>query len=419
MNRCEGSAKFMRLMIAIVTLAATLAMFAAPPAARAQPPTETVVLQLRFHAFAADVSPNARVSGQYALLTFSSSSHVLLINDQNGRRTMITPPPGCDFADAFGRPWALFFCQDRGYTLYNIYSRAWRTFPCCDNAWYSSRALAIGAHWALFDQNAECGNHPDQPCNPDYVYVHIPDGAKVRLGSPTSTDTDLDSPSLVRNLCRPLHGPATFFGKFAVVAEATGLYLERCGSPLQMPLVTGGYAGTMMGNMNAVAFCSFDKPQQYTGIFLPSLRRFTFSASNIFRCGGVLDSGRMYSFDANERHVLTAAFPSGPSPPPTSSLPWAAITITKQPVKVRPDRRFWISGFLGSRPVDPQGGTVTLKAIRGQGKRPTVTVKRDRHKGFSARVWAGNGKVVQYRITFKAADFRSRPVNSRLIKVSK
>jgi hypothetical protein len=74
---------------------------------------------------------------------------------------------------------------------------------------------------------------------------------------------------------------------------------------------------------------------------------------------------------------------------------------------------------VGARPVDPKGGTVTFTAIRGRGKRPTVTVREDRYKAFNARLWAGNGKVVQYRVTFKLAGWRSERVKTSLIEVSK
>jgi hypothetical protein len=102
-----------------------------------------------------------------------------------------------------------------------------------------------------------------------------------------------------------------------------------------------------------------------------------------------------------------------------SSLPQPDIHGITQPVKVRPNSSFSISGFVGARPVDPKGGTFTFTAIRGHGNRPTVTVKEDKHKAFKAKLRAGDGRVVQYRVTFKLAGWRSVSVKTKLIEVSK
>jgi|NGEPerStandDraft_6_1074524.scaffolds.fasta_scaffold165260_2 hypothetical protein len=102
-----------------------------------------------------------------------------------------------------------------------------------------------------------------------------------------------------------------------------------------------------------------------------------------------------------------------------SSLPAAGINIMKQPVQVQPNSRFSISGFVGARPVDPKGATITFTAVRGHGKRPTVTVKEDKYTAFHARVFAGDGKVVQYRLTFKLAGWQTVSVKTKVINVSK
>jgi hypothetical protein len=71
--------------------------------------------------------------------------------------------------------------------------------------------------------------------------------------------------------------------------------VERCGSDLNLPLVLAPYAGSLLANTHAIAFCSSSGEHQ-PGIFLPSLRRLTFTAPSApGGCGStVLGPRRLY-----------------------------------------------------------------------------------------------------------------------------
>ena len=128
------------------------------------------------------------VSGNYALLSLAQPYNpYVLLDDQTDSQTRIVPPAGsgCQlWANAFGVPWLLFYCND-GTTLYNIDTRRWTPFPCgdaCENTGTAAPA-AIGSHWVEIDENAYCDPRYDSWNLPD-EFVGVPSG---KAGSYTSS----------------------------------------------------------------------------------------------------------------------------------------------------------------------------------------------------------------------------------------
>jgi hypothetical protein len=275
------------------------------------------------------VSPS--VSGPY--LGFSQyptrgPERFVLIDERTGKR--IVMPRGCE-GGVVGVPWVALYCGESPgplfnpfYGLYNIETRTLRRFPCdavCQQDFDNANLLAVGARWL------ELQLQPDQPCGdgvhytcgpPTDVYYDVRTGRPRVPSTSPSAIVDLNSPTLTRPPCRPLIGPLWWFdGTFALAQEANGMFLERCGSDIKMPLVTASNSpGSVLANTEAVASCS-DSSTQASGIFLPSLRRFTFTVAtnsfNVPACPTVLGQRYVYYDDAQER-LWAAPFASQPSP---------------------------------------------------------------------------------------------------------
>jgi hypothetical protein len=302
----------------IGALAALSAMLIAMPslAAGAGAP---VRVHLNFRPAARGVS-DLRVSGAYVGFTQSTSTReqFVLLDDRTGGR--IVAPRSCD-AGVVGFPWVALYCGDASqwYGLYNIQTRKLRRFPCdalCRQDYDYSNLAAVGARWLEIQVQppASCGDGVHYSCGlTTYDYYNIRTGKPQSPPVGKNTIIDLDSPTLTRPICPPLMGPAlTFYGSFAVSQEPGGIYVERCGSDLNLPLVLTPYAGTLLANAHAVAFCSSSSEQQ-PGIFLPSLRRLTFTApSALGGCGStVLGARHLYYADPHAR-LWAATFPSKP-----------------------------------------------------------------------------------------------------------
>jgi hypothetical protein len=145
-----------------------------------------------------------------------------------------------------GFPWVALYCGDASpwYGLYNIQTRKLRRFPCdalCRQDYDYSNLAAVGARWLEIQVQppASCGDGVHYSCGlTTYDYYNIRTGKPQSPPVGKNTIIDLDSPTLTRPICPPLMGPAlTFYGSFAVSQEPGGIYVERCGSDLNLPLV--------------------------------------------------------------------------------------------------------------------------------------------------------------------------------------
>lgn len=185
-----------------------------------------------------------------------------LIDDQTGKRTSL---PGCT-DPLVGGPWLSLDCANTGaggLPLYQLATGDWRTVNLFCNSGqpayiYTCRPTGLGANWIAVTYGPTCYEH------------YCPGtGAAQSIWTAQSTGLpptppgggqviDLNSPTLVRTVCRPLRVPAstepyesqqgpgslTFYGPFAVTSGnlPDGIpyaYLARCRSRLHVPLPPG------------------------------------------------------------------------------------------------------------------------------------------------------------------------------------
>jgi hypothetical protein len=303
-----------------------------------------VVVHLKFRLVARGASTPS-VSGRYVGFTQTTSTrqrtsaHFVLLDDRTGKRIVMSP--NCD-AGVVGAPLVALSCDSsQWYGLYNIRTRKLRRFPCkalCQQDYYYSNIWAVGVRWleVQVEPHQSCGDGVHYSCGPTtYIYYNTRTGSPRFPSVRPSTIIDLNSPTLTRHICRPLVGPSlTLFGSFAVAEERGGVYVERCGSHLNLPLALAPYAGTLVGNTQAVAFCGV-LSQHEAGMFLPSLRRFTFTLpSGLAGQCPVLGARHIYIDDAQER-LWAAVFSSKPPVSQSTSAPYQAAVLAKR----RPIRR--------------------------------------------------------------------------------
>jgi hypothetical protein len=296
--------------------------------AASQPNVRAVVaLHLRFKRLPYKNVKSVQVSGSYALLTLSTgngSSRYVLVNDRTDTQTKITAPHGC-YIEAMGAPW--IYCASESHPrLYDMRTGRWRSFSC-RSCYVTLQVEGIGADWIWLLGESDQGSKAS--------FASIPGGRKHTGWRGGNTIPDLDSANLVHKVCSPLEVPAwwdptypppfTFYGRFTTTTTlvspvgAIVIYLERCGTNLHMQLATGysSEPGGVIGNPRVVAFYALDQGRA-TGVFLPSLRRLSFSLpveSCSYSCATSLDARRLYFIDGHG-HAWAAAFPLGPARSP-------------------------------------------------------------------------------------------------------
>jgi hypothetical protein len=306
--------KGLRRVLGVLAALSAIVIALPAPSAGARAP---VVVHLKFRWVARGVI-GLRVSGSYVTFTQATSTRqqFVLLDDRTGNR--IVMPASCD-AGVVGVPWAALYCgSSQFWWLYNIQTRKFRRFPCdalCRQDFYYTNLVAVGVSWLEVQVQVpqSCGDGVHYTCgSPTNVFYNIRTGKRVPFVDPTRI-IDLDSPTLTRPVCSPLVGPPlAFYGSFAVAQEPAGIFLKRCGSQLNVPLVLAPYAGNLLASTHAVAFCSGSSSPQ-PGIFLPSLRRFTVTLpSSPGGCPStVLGARHLYYIDLQER-LWAAVFPSKP-----------------------------------------------------------------------------------------------------------
>jgi hypothetical protein len=273
-------------------------------------------------------------SGRYVLLVSGTSTTArVLVDDRTGVRVNPTKP-GCAGFDIIGAPWVMGSCSPPNpqpgelatFTLYQISTGTWQSLALnssiqqCDlmpNYSCGALPLAIGAHWIEFDETCSHSG-----CENRYVFQNVKTGEARTLPDWRPGGTiipDLDSPTLARKVCGPLRvpvdhpsgspfvdipGPLKFYGSYAIASESSGNYLERCGSHLHTKI--GGFGANLHMAVSQTG------AKQFSGVFLPSLRRLAFKLPTGISGplhGGALDSRRLYVIDAHFR-VWAALMPS-------------------------------------------------------------------------------------------------------------
>jgi hypothetical protein len=299
--------------LCVVGLAALLALFVSAPALAAGE-RATVSLHLAFRAVAHGVS-DLQVSGPYVSFTQTASNRqrtvarLVLLDDRTGKR--IATPRGCTLA-FLGDPRVGLYCYSRSsglmYDAFNVRTRKLRRLPCSGSCQRPpANLVAVGSRWfeVEIDPHQPCGDGIHNSCGPTtFAFYNIRTGRqKVPVTSGSET-VELNSPTLTRRLCPPLVEPPgyspttdtgstpttitgssfTFDGPFAVAQKPSGIYIQRCGSRLDLPLVTPPYAGSVLENASGVAFCDLDTAST-RGFLLPSLKPYTISPP-VFNVGG-------------------------------------------------------------------------------------------------------------------------------------
>lgn len=273
-----------------------------------------VALHLAFRAIAHGVS-GLQLSGPYVSFTQTTSNRqrtverLVLLDDRTGKR--IATPRGCSLA-FLGDPRVGLYCYSRSsglaYDAFNAQTQKLRRLPCrgpCQRL--PANLIAVGSRWFEVEitPHQSCGDGVHNSCGPTtFAFYNIRTGRQKVPAVGESETVDLNSPTLVRRLCTPLVEPPgyspttstgripttitgsafTFDGRFAVAQKPSGIYIQRCGSRLDLPLVTPPYAGSVLQNASAVAFCDLDTAWT-RGFLLPSLKPFTISPP-LFNMGG-------------------------------------------------------------------------------------------------------------------------------------
>jgi hypothetical protein len=142
----------------------------------------------------------ASAEARYA--AYPTPAGVHLIDTATGVERELTAPAGCRFADVGGRQ-ALWNCpmpgRQEGRVL-DLVTDDVRSVPVPESG-FGGRYDSVGRHWV---SAVTSGNHYSDARS----YVNLQTGMYPELSSPLDSDprvvADLDSPQLVRRLCRPL-----------------------------------------------------------------------------------------------------------------------------------------------------------------------------------------------------------------------
>lgn len=256
-------------------------------------------------------------SGDYSLL-----DNNVLIDDRTGKQ-IVLDRFGCGAA-ALGVPWVLFQCNGSNFTLYNVSTGKSKSLACgqaCDQALIQDEGLLVGKRWIEFieEPRGDCGDGEHSTCGPTtYVFKNIQTG-KMRYPAPlTSSEVyDLDSPALVRSLCSPLGVPAAgsfdlLADGFGIAFERSGAFLERCHSSLHMELPAFELGPWL--NSHMIFWAMPNQAGRYQGMFIPSLRRFTFTIPPVIDGETTLANDRIY-VARDSGGEWAAAMPSSPPSP--------------------------------------------------------------------------------------------------------
>jgi hypothetical protein len=238
----------------------------------------------------------------------------VLINDLSGERTQFSHA-GCN-SPVLGGPWLVFQnCGGPQVTLYSI------TGGASMNVLPPSGAdpVALGSDWVEFDRNCDLVH----VC-PNYTFVNVQSGAEQPPPKTTPTRiVDLNSPTLVSAVCRPLRVPGNgqliLDGRFALADSRRGVFLEHCGSRLHERLAGNVYCSA---STRAIV-CPTSSPRlTFRGVWLPSRRSFVLAIPT-----WLARLERSFGFErffAGPRHLYvlyadgrlwSTALPSGPPAP--------------------------------------------------------------------------------------------------------
>jgi hypothetical protein len=247
------------------------------------------------------------------VFTFDRSTDTgVLVNGSAGRRTTVAAPD-CFLVDAIGGSSIAFSCgsgEDVSYELYDMNTGQLRPLVIplapaggCDPFTSACASLdGVGSDWAKFVSGCSmehCGS-------PDVVFENLFTGATAADPVSRTVVPDLDSRTLARKLCKPVTvptltssysppglGSVASDGRFQIATGDGGSYLEKCGAKLHRFLTFSATASSP----RAIVWES--KPGHVTGVFLPSLERFTIAVP-----ANVDPSASSSQFDQQDPYTL-------------------------------------------------------------------------------------------------------------------
>jgi hypothetical protein len=280
-------ASLLGLVVAVMLLAAVASISLADPALakKASSAPSTLTLKANFKRFGA----GGVLGNDDRVFTFHRSTGMgVLVDGSTGRRTTVASR-GCFLVDAIGGSSIAFSCgsgADVSYELYDMNSGQFRplTVPspiaggCAPYTSACASLDAVGSYWAEF-----VGGCPTEHCGPsDVVFENFLTSATPADPSSRTVVPDLDARTLSRKLCKPVTVPTRTLpnsppgfgsvvsdGRFQIATGDGGSYLEECGARLHRFLTFSAPASSP----HAIVWES--KPSHLTGVFLPSLKRFT------------------------------------------------------------------------------------------------------------------------------------------------
>ena len=210
-----------------------------------------------------------------------------LVDEQTGHTISITRP-GCR-GYLVGGPWLLLKCGYGPSTSYLLYSipnhKVWRQIPATGSGSTATYPVAIGRDWIQY-QTPETGEYVFQNIAAERMRtlaVWRPGGRVI---------PDLDSPSLVQELCRPLQVPYAYWtngkvdpGIVTPVADAAVLVGTRVSRPGYAPYIVSNVQrcgsrvkhqslATYSANSNAI-LAGGDYNRSLGGWALPRLKAIT------------------------------------------------------------------------------------------------------------------------------------------------
>jgi hypothetical protein len=346
-------------------------------------------------------------SGEYMLLSTTAptvfmNTGWIVINNRLGTRTALDPSCG---VVALGPPWVLMTCPQSsdpsGPYDVELYSLTDGTshvvtlspgMPYCSSPPFDSEVAcspeAVGGDWIEW-VGSSYHHLPTQ-----VVYFQNIETGELRSDpSDATTFADLNSPTLAHKTCPGVRlmrdfdtgygtrwGSLTPYGDFALVSGTYGIsVLERCGTHMRQQLPPGSdqYSSALASTESAILWQA--DPRQLSGLFLPSLQRFTIplpsaivkpsAAPEALPVGIELTSSALYVTDGWDggrwRAATPAALPVNTSRP---SLTRSGDTLTCRRGRWRNAGRFSYAWRING--IGHKGAKTTLAP--GSANKPRI-----------------------------------------------
>jgi hypothetical protein len=333
-----------------VVAAVVLALSCAPGASANPKPPE--VLHPHFRLVADDIASLAaggravvqdggttELGGRYVVLVPKSPAASYAIDEETGRQVTFVAPSGCSSFDLVGGQALFAWCSavnpgPATFAVHDLGSDSYRTLTLSpqiqryDSPFCAALPAELGDYWVEFDET--CDSEGGSTFPHTYVFENTHTGAYSTLPAwkPGGRIVpNLNAQQLRQTLCPGLHAPvraATALvvdGRFAIATTASSIdtehdriYLERCGTRLHMRIRLEAEFSVVAASSHAIVWEANNGGLlgQFSGVFLPSLRRFSFWFPHhlaVDQVAYALDARRLYVLDDSGRAWAAALQP--------------------------------------------------------------------------------------------------------------